>query len=245
MKRICVIIFLCASLNSSFGQIAKGTRVPAGAINLYGSRTTVTDSMRKNLNRYFQNSIGLNYGKFIKENLLLSFGIGYTLNWNRSSTEYKTLVNNPILNNKSFEILQSPSINLSIEKFHFLNEKIAISYGASLRLYFEETRVNRNFWFPIYNPALNTTTHEERFYNSYNNKIGTLVNLNTSLHYFITKKLSLSGSIGYCNFNYSYLPYSKQKFNITEHVFTFQLIPNFNNFNIGLTYYIQPKRKAK
>src|ERR1700746_4053061 len=88
MKNLLVLSALLLLTNTQFGQIQKGTYVPSFALNGLYSSSMTSDSAHTNKNYNWQAGLTLRYGKFIKDNVLLSGLFNYTKLYSSSKYNY-------------------------------------------------------------------------------------------------------------------------------------------------------------
>ena len=234
MKKTIAIIFFAAISIKQYAQIEKGTYLPSISMSASFTDNPKKDTISSTKSNSFSYNVGVGFGKFIKDNLLLisSFNYGHS----NSKSDYIHNNSSNGNNGQSF-FSNSESIGASLLKYKFLTENFAIRYGASLSISYSET-INRYY---NYYPNNGNPVFEQEI--TYSNSLGVTLNLLAGIQYFVSKNLALTGSMGFFSTNYSYSPYQKIKHSETQTV-TFSLTPSFNAFSVGLSYYIRPKNQV-
>ena len=247
MKKLIVCILLISLCNKQFAQIEKGTALPGFSVN--GTYSSNKDDQSYNYNAInktnnWQSGFNFKYGKFVKENLLLSFNIGYTYqeqNFKYEQAAYPLYLGTEKINKN---ILNA---GISLLKYKFITENFGVDYGGSFSVSYSDgfdrhagtlqVGVQDSLGYFSYYPVPYTTSQ-------YQNSISASFNFTGGIFYFLSKNLSLTGSLGLFNLSYSTSPYTKQKNHEIQSTFNASLTPSFNAFGVGLVYFIRPKKTS-
>ena len=236
MKKTIAIIFFAAISIKQYAQIEKGTYVPGVSIGITYGSTPQKDSLSSIKSSTFSVTTNLSFGKFIKDNLLLTGVFSYV--HSNSKTDY-TFNKYPSENEGSSSFGNTESIAASLLKYKFFTENFAIRYGSSFSASYTE-QISRNYSYDQTRNSTGIYTNTLSKETTYYNILGVSLNLVLGIQYFVSKNLALTGSMGFFSANYSYSPYQKTKHGDLE-LLSFSLTPAFNAFNAGLSYYIRPK----
>ncbi len=195
---------------------------------------------RKSYN--WQTGINLSRGKFIKDNLLLSFNVGYTYSYRHLQS---IDINDHLNNTKSESNTNTASAGISLLKYKFITENFAVYFGPSLSMSysdgFEKDEGNHSYY--TYDSLGNSLVNIVPYTTSaFQNSITTNINFNAGIVYLLNKNLALTGRIGFFSANYTASYYSN--FGETQNSFGISLTPSFNAFGAGLVYFIRPKAKT-
>jgi len=225
-----------------YAQIEKGTYVPSVALSGLYSTSPRTDTVSSSKYNSWSLGSNLGFGRFIKDNLLLTG----TLSYNHTNTK-SDYVNTKFVNNNrgNSSFGNNESIGASLLRYTFITENFAVRYGAACSIGYGEA-INRTYYYngSGYNYATGTyATETLRQTSGYTNTISGQINLVAGIQYFVSKNLAITGNMGFFNISDSYSPYQHIK-KIDTHTINVSLTPSFNAFSAGLTYYIRPKVAA-
>ncbi|HWY12751.1 MAG TPA: hypothetical protein VN026_15565 [Bacteroidia bacterium] len=239
MKKIILLSSFFLLCNREYAQIEKGTYVPSISLNFgYSSSPDNNKGISSKINDRWNGGATIGFGRFIKNNLLISGSIGYGYSYQNSSytNNYNVYDSN---GSKSY----SNSVTLSggLFKYKFFNENFAIRFGANITSAYSDG-FSKNYSYNYYVDTYGNPTWINNNSDSYKNAISVQGNLQAGILYFLNRNLALTGSMGFFSASYSMSPYQKLK-NKTDdaHTLSFSLTPSFNAFSLGLTYYIRPK----
>lgn len=242
MKTRLIIFCILFSISNCYAQIEKGTLLPSASTFIWGQKNTTQDSLKnKNTSSYFNSGINLYFGKFIKENLLLTLGFGYS--FQKTTNEQHGKKPNKY-NTLSTNYNQTESILFGLQKFKFISKELGFKYGFNFDLGFIE--INRKSDVLQYN-SYDVNTGETIYTNlkstSYTNNLYSGLSFNSGFLYFINKNISLNANISFLNYRFAYSVYekTKNKANVYDH--SFSAFPGFNNFSVGISYFFRPKNK--
>jgi len=241
MKKTSVLLLFILLSVKQYAQIEKGTYVPSISINGQYSTSPKSDSVLSNKSNTANLGVTLGFGRFIKDNLLLTGTASYTHSGNKTDETYiKTPDNNRTYN--SFG--NTESIGASLLRYTFITENFAIRYGASFSINYSES-INRQSYNEggPYNPATGTYATILTTSSTYTNSLGIQGNLVAGIQYFVSKNLALTANMGFFAISDSYSPYGHIK-KEDGHTLSLSLTPSFNAFSAGLTYYFRPKPAA-
>jgi len=235
-KTIALLLFTLLSVKQ-YAQIEKGTYVPSVSINGLYSTSPKSDSALSSKYNNWNLGTTLGFGRFIKDNLLLTGTVSYTHTGSKANYTYVKTLNN---NNGTSGFGNTESIGASLLHYKFITENFAVRYGASFSINYTESISRRyNYYDSYYN--LNGAYVSVLYSNSvYSNSLGIQGNLIAGIQYFVSKNLALTGNMGFFAITDSYSPYLHTK-KIDEHTLNVSLTPSFNAFSAGLTYYFRPK----
>jgi hypothetical protein len=237
MKKTIALILFIAISTKQYAQIEKGTYVPSISVNGNYTTSPTKDTVSSNKNNKYSITTNLGFGRFIKDNLLLTgtFSYGHS----GSKSDY-TNNQNHYYNKGSNSFGNTESIGVSLLKYKFITENFAIRYGASCSVSYNEL-ISRSYQYQErYNNSINAYEYIYLNGTSYSNSLGAQLNLLAGIQYFVSKNLALTGNMGFFNVSDNYSPYQKAK-HINASTLTFTLTPSFNAFSAGLTYYFRQK----
>lgn len=234
MKKIFFFALLLFLANFLCAQIPKGTYVPSIAVNGAYTNSIEKDSAHNIKSYNSQAGLTIRYGKFIKENLLLSGQLNYTKLLSSETYSYTTIPNSDYSYQSNKNVATA---GILLSRYKFITESLCIDFGPSFNLSFADGIITQNRYISS-NNLLNKQS-------SYQNSVTAQVYFTAGLQYFLNKNLAISGSLGAFSLGYTTSPYLKEKKHIDQNSFNFYLTPSFNFFNAGLTYYIRPKTEAQ
>ncbi|HTD41116.1 MAG TPA: hypothetical protein VK671_10885 [Mucilaginibacter sp.] len=237
MKRNLILYLLLFFSHKFLAQIEKGTYVPSISLNCSYQTSPVKDSTANSTQNYIWNAgCTIGFGKFIKDNLSLGASFNYTYGYSR-----KTYVNNNSYqaNTDNKNYTYSENLSISLLKYKFIGENFALRFGPTLSAYFSEGRSNSQFY--IFDAS--NGTYSQQNPTSYYNSLISSGSLSAGIQYFLNKNIALTGNMGFFAINYTYSPYQKMKHpNSEAYTLNLSLTPSFNAFNVGLIYFIRPKK---
>src|SRR5205823_375214 len=135
MKKYFILALLILLANKQFAQIEKGTRLPGFALNGLYSATTLSDSAVSHKNYNWLAGLSIRYGKFIKDNLLLSGSLGYSYNDRNYKDGYSL---SPYSGITQDNYSNSVTCGIGISKYKFITENFAVTFGPSLTLSYSD-----------------------------------------------------------------------------------------------------------
>jgi hypothetical protein len=241
MKKYFIFSLLILLANRQFAQIEKGTLVPGIIINGYYSNALNKDTIRSSVDNQWRTGFNMTFGKFIKENLLMSFTLGDFYSSSNSKSESVPIYFN---NYSNKQISNAVSAGVSLSKFKFINEVFAVSFGPSFSFGFADGKSTRTIFEKHYD-SNNNLYYTQSSISTYENSILAQIYLSAGIRYFISKNLSINGSLGFFSASYTTSPYLTEKKHSEQNYLAFSLTPSFNAFGAGLTYYIRPKTETK
>lgn len=236
---ILIFCFLLLSFVSN-AQIEKGTLLPGAQINIRFSGQNNKDSSQtktSNSNQGF--GFTLSHGRFIKDNLLFLIAVNYT------NSAYKYSQNVSKLNgyiNEQSNSTNTSEIVFDLRKYKFISPELAFYYGSSITLGFQESLQKNKFPNPISDPNTGAIVYISQQTSTYTNYILGGINLNTGFQYFLTKNIALLANINFFNLKYFYSLSANSKKG-TDTKLEFTALPSFNNFGLGVNYFIRPNAK--
>jgi len=137
MKKIPVLLLFVLLSVKQYAQIEKGTYVPS--ISLNGNYTTrpFSDTVYTGKSNNWNLGSTLGFGKFIKDNLLLTGNVSYTHSGGKSDYTY-SVASNSYKNSGNSNFGNTEGVGVSLLHYKFITQNFAIRYGGMLSVNYTE-----------------------------------------------------------------------------------------------------------
>jgi hypothetical protein len=242
MKKLILISIAILIITKQYAQIEKGTTLPGFSLSGMYSKTHSNSGTflpyYDNSGHNYQLGVNLKYGKFVKDNLLVGFNVGYGYNSREYDVNYQSSY--PNIQSKSRQ--NGINAGLYLLKYRFITDNFCITYGASFNLAYTESNNNDIGATQSYD-TMGVIHYSYYSTTSFDNTAQANINLTAGINYFVTKNLAITGSIGFFSANYTAYPYLKKNKEIEQNSINLNLLATYNAFGAGLVYFIRPKKK--
>lgn len=177
MKKFCltnltILLFLISANSQEY--FSKGSNIITGDINIGFSDS---ENINDDINYSYENKafgFSTDYGKFIKNNLVIGIGLGYSNFYREHNREdADSIYFHSVDDGNQF------STNFFARKYFPINEKFGSYFHSSLSYYYSKSKY----------------TLDERESDNTSETIG--ISAGLGLYYFVLNKLSLSLNLGY------------------------------------------------